>query len=171
MEKKNLKDEKIEKSKKVEEVELQPSWSKLKSFHSKAMVGTKENGNKYLKSFGFLVAEIIDGKVKIHNEIEKWDSKTTVRHINNFLFENGLQTGNIKELTELYITKTKKAEQIENKKETKSADDEKAKNKKIENSKINEKLKETKTIENKTEKSKIEKSKDIEKEVAVEVGA
>ena len=63
MEKKN---EKIEKSTKVEEVELKPTWSKLKSFHGKAMVGTKENGNKYLRSFGFLVAEITDGKVKIN---------------------------------------------------------------------------------------------------------
>ena len=148
MEKKNVKNEKIEKSTKVEEVELVPTWSKLKSFHGKAIVGTKENGNKYLKSFGFLIAEIIDGKVKIHNEVEKWDSKTTIRHINNFLFENGFETGNTKELTELYITKTKKAEQPEDKKETKSKDDEKSKIKKIEILKNEKKSKDLK-IENK----------------------
>ena len=106
------------------------------------MVGTKENGNKYLRSFGFLVAEIIDGKVKIHNEIKKCDSKTTIRHINNFLFENGLQTGNVKELTKLYIKKA------EDKKETKSVDDEKSKIKKIEISKSDNKSKDSK-IENK----------------------
>lgn len=145
MEKKNLKNEKIEKSTKVEEVELMPTWSKLKSFHGKAIVGTKENGNKYLKSFGFLIAEIIDGKVKIHNEVEKWDSKTTIRHINNFLFENGFETGNVKELIELYINK--KIEKNEDKKDTKSAD-EKSKNKKIENLKNDKKSKNSK-IENK----------------------
>ncbi len=134
MEEKNLKNEKIGKSTKVEEVELIPTWSKLKSFHGKAIVGTKENGNKYLKSFGFLIAEIIDGKIKIHNEVEKWDSKTTIRHINNFLFENGYETGNLKELTDLYI-KTKKIEKVEDKKETKSVDNEKSKIKKIEISK------------------------------------
>lgn len=142
MEKKILKNEKVEKSTNIEEIELKPTWSKLKSFHGKAMVGTKENGNKYLRSFGFLVAEIIDGKVKIHNEIEKWDSKTTIRHINNFLFENGLQTGNVKELTKLYIKKA------EDKKETKSVDDEKSKIKKIEISKSDNKSKDSK-IENK----------------------
>ena len=145
MEKKNLKIEKIEKTTKVEEVELMPTWSNLKSFHGKAIVGTKENGNKYLKSFGFLIAEIIDGKVKIHNEVEKWDSKTTIRHINNFLFENGFETGNVKELIELYINK--KIEKNEDKKDTKSAD-EKSKNKKIENLKNDKKSKNSK-IENK----------------------
>lgn len=145
MEKKNLKNEKTTK---VEEVELTPTWSKLKSFHKKAVVGTKENGNKYLKSFGFLVAEIIDGKVKIHNEVEKWDSKSTIRHINNFLFENGFETGNLKELTELYINKIKKIQNIVDKKDTKSVDEEKLKNKKIENSKNDKKSKDSK-IENK----------------------
>lgn len=114
---KNLKNENV---KKVEEVELQPSWSKLKSFHGKAIVGTKEKGNKYLKSFGFLVCEIINGEVKIHNEVDKWDSKSTIRHINNFLYENKFETGNIKELTELYITKTKKIEKQGDKKEIKT---------------------------------------------------
>lgn len=156
MEKKNLKNEKIEKSTKVEEVELIPTWSKLKSFHGKAIVGTKENGNKYLKSFGFLVAEIIEGKIKIHNEVEKWDSKTTIRHLNNFLFENGFETGNLKELTELYINKTKKVEKAEDKKDTKLAD-EKSKNKKIENPKIDQKSTENEKLENK-------KSKNIELE-------
>ena len=148
MEKKNLKNEKIEKSTKVEEVELKPTWSKLKSFHGKAIVGTKEDGNKYLKSFGFLVAEITDGKIKIHNEIEKWDSKSTIRHINNFLFENGFETGTLKELTELYINKTKKIQNIEDKKDTNSVDEEKLKNKKIKNSKNDKKTKDSK-IENK----------------------
>lgn len=139
MEKKNvnLKKENVTKEE-LKEVELQPSWSKLKSFHGKAIVGTKENGDKYLKSFGFLVCEIVKGQVKIHNEVDKWDSKTTIRHINNFLFENKFETGNTKELTELYITKTKKVD----KKETKQADDEKLKNKKNENSKKKEVVRE-----------------------------
>lgn len=157
---KNLKNENV---KKVEEVELQPSWSKLKSFHEKAYVGTKENGDKYLKSFGFLVCEIIKGKVKIHNEVDKWGSKSTIRHINNFLYENGLNTGNVKELTELYITKTKKIEKVENAKETKT--DEKTQNEKlvtIEKLKI-EKTEDTKPVDKKENKLKenvkVEKTK------------
>ena len=166
---KNLKNENV---KKVEEVELQPSWSKLKSFHGKAMTGTNEKGNKYLKSFGFLVCEIIKGEVKIHNEVEKWDSKSTIRHINNFLYENGFETGNTKELTELYITKTKKTEKVEDKKETKPADGKEPKNKKIEKSKTEKKapVTETKVTIPKTVKNKkIENSK-TEKVIEV-VGA
>lgn len=163
---KNLKNENV---KKVEEVELQPSWSKLKSFHGKATVGTKENGDKYLKSFGFLICEIIKGEVKIHNEVDKWDSKSTVRHINNFLYENGFETGNTKELTELYITKTKKIEKVEDKKETKPADGKEPKNKKVEELKTTP-VTETKITTPKTQKNKkIEKSK-TEKVVEV-VGA
>lgn len=119
MEKKNVKNENVTKEE-LNEIELQPSWSKLKSFHQKATVGTTKTGDKYLKSFGFLVCEIIKGEVKIHNEIEKWDSKSTIRHINNFLYENGFETGNTKELTEMYILKIKKTtkklknEKIEN---------------------------------------------------------
>lgn len=163
---KNLKNENV---KKVEEVELQPTWSKLKSFHGKATVGTKENGDKYLKSFGFLICEIIKGEVKIHNEVDKWDSKSTIRHINNFLYENGFGTGNTKELTELYITKTRIKGKIENKKETKAVDDEKSKNKKVEELKTTP-VAETKITTPKTQKNKkIEKSK-TEKVVEV-VGA
>ena len=139
---------------KIKEVELQPSWSKLKSFHGKAIVGTDEKGNKYLKSFGFLVVEIIEGQVKIHNEIEKWDSKTTLRHINNFLFENGFETGNKKEIIDLYITKTKELTKTENK----QVEEEKLKNKENEKSK--------KSNNKKIENSKIEKQEEI-----VEVGA
>ena len=157
---------KTNKTKAIEEIELQPSWSKLKSFHGKAMVGTKENGDKYLKSFGFLVCEIIDGKIKIHNEIDKWDSKTTIRHINNFLYENQFETGNTKELTELYITKTKKSAQAEEKaepkNETKSTEIEKTKNKKNENSNNDKEQ---------NEKSKIKKIQNSKKEEKVKVGA
>ncbi len=166
---KNLKNENV---KKVEEVELQPSWSKLKSFHGKATIGTKENGDKYLKSFGFLICEIIKGEVKIHNEVEKWDSKSTIRHINNFLYENGFETGNTKELTELYITKIRRTGKIENKKETKPAEDKEPKNKKVEEPKTEKKapVTETKVTIPKTVKNKkIENSK-TEKVIEV-VGA
>ena len=145
MEKKNVKNENVTKEE-LNEIELQPSWSKLKSFHQKATVGTTKTGDKYLKSFGFLVCEIIKGEVKIHNEIDKWDSKSTIRHINNFLYENGFETGNTKELTEMYILKIKKTTKTEEneeskkvKKQIKIVDYEKSKIKKIENPK-NEKI-------------------------------
>lgn len=166
----NLKNEKL----KIKEVELKPTWSKLKSFHEKAYVGTKENGDKYLKSFGFLVCEIIKGEVKIHNEVEKWDSKSTIRHINNFLYENGLETGNKNELVELYIKKTKKIEKLEKEKKTEKAIIEtKSKNKKIENVETEKETKEeNKTIT--TEKSKnkkFENPKTKNDKVLVKAGA
>ena len=172
MEKKNLKKENVKKEE-LKEIELKPTWSKLKSFHEKAYVGTKENGDKYLKSFGFLVCEIIKGEVKIHNEIDKWDSKSTIRHINNFLYENGFETGNTKELTEMYILKIKKPTKAEDKEETKKeikkVNDEKLKNKKNENSKNVEKIKEDLQVEETTEKSKNKKIENQEE--LVEVGA
>ena len=146
---KNLKNENV---KKVEEVELQPSWSKLKSFHGKATVGTKENGDKYLKSFGFLICEIIKGEVKIHNEVDKWDSKSTIRHINNFLYENNFETGNTKELTELYITKTKKVEKQEEKKETEKPVDT------VENTKEEKHIKKSKIKKDNNSKTENQKS-------------
>lgn len=160
MEKKNVKNENVSKEE-LKEIELQPSWSKLKSFHQKAMVGTTKTGDKYLKSFGFLVCEIIKGEVKIHNEIEKWDSKSTIRHINNFLYENGFETGNTKELTEMYILKIKKT--------TKNEDNEKVKIKKIENPKNEEKTKKDLQVEKNIQKSKNKKIEN--QEIIVEVGA
>lgn len=148
MEKKNVKNENVTKEE-LKEIELQPSWSKLKSFHQKATVGTTKTGDKYLKSFGFLVCEIIKGEVKIHNEIEKWDSKSTIRHINNFLYANGFETGNTKELAEMYILKIKKT--------TKNEDNEKVKIKKIENPKNEEKTKKDLQVEKNIEKSKNKK--------------
>lgn len=148
MEKKNVKNENVTKEE-LNEIELQPSWSKLKSFHQKATVGTTKTGDKYLKSFGFLVCEIIKGEVKIHNEIEKWDSKSTIRHINNFLYENGFETGNTKGLAEMYILKIKKT--------TKNEDNEKVKIKKIENPKNEEKTKKDLQVEKNIQKSKNKK--------------
>lgn len=148
MEKKNVKNENVTKEE-LNEIELQPGWSKLKSFHQKATVGTTKTGDKYLKSFGFLVCEIIKGEVKIHNEIEKWDSKSTIRHINNFLYENGFETGNTKELAEMYILKIKKT--------TKNEDNEKVKIKKIENPKNEEKTKKDLQVEKNIQKSKNKK--------------
>ena len=172
MKKKNVKNENVTKEE-LKEIELQPSWSKLKSFHQKATVGTTKTGDKYLKSFGFLVCEIIKGEVKIHNEIDKWDSKSTIRHINNFLYENGFDTGNTKELTEMYILKIKKTtkteENEESKKEIKIVDDEKSKIKKIENSKNEKKAKENLQVEKTTKKLKNEKIENQEK--IIEVGA
>lgn len=160
MEKKNVKNENVTKEE-LKEIELQPSWSKLKSFHQKATVGTTKTGDKYLKSFGFLVCEIIKGEVKIHNEIEKWDSKSTIRHINNFLYANGFETGNTKELTEMYILKIKKT--------TKNEDNEKVKIKKIENPKNEEKTKKDLQVEKNIQKSKNKKIEN--QEIIVEVGA
>ena len=165
-------EKKIEKLKKEE---LKPSYSKLKSFHEKAWVITDEKGNKKLQSFESIIAEIIDNEVIIHDEVKMWDSKTSLRHLINFLHSNNKPIGNKKEIVELYITKTKKTENVEDKEEIKQSTDEKLKNKKNENPKIEEKSNEDskveKTTTTKSKNKKVENSKTENQEELVEVGA
>lgn len=77
--------------------ELKPVLDSRKSFYKKANVIT-ENDTITLISYSTKVAEIKDGKAKIFGTY----SRTTVRHINDFLYQNGFKVGNKKELMEMY---------------------------------------------------------------------
>lgn len=79
------------------QTELQPIFDTRKSFYKKAHVIT-ENDTITLISYSTKVAEIKDGKAKIFGTY----SRTTVRHINDFLYQNGFKVGTKKELMEWY---------------------------------------------------------------------
>lgn len=77
--------------------ELKPVIDSRKSFYKKAYTVT-ENGTIKLLSYDTEVTEIKDGKAKIFGTY----SRTTVRHINDFLYQNGFRVGTKKELEEWY---------------------------------------------------------------------
>ena len=77
--------------------ELKPVIDSRKSFYKKAYVIT-ENDTITLLSYDTEVAEIKDGKAKIFDTY----SVTTLRHIKDFLHQNGFKIGAKKELMEWY---------------------------------------------------------------------
>lgn len=77
--------------------ELHPVIDSRKSFYKKAYTIT-ENKTITLLSYDTKVAEIKDGKAKIFGTY----SRTTVRHINDFLYQNGFKAGSKKELEKWY---------------------------------------------------------------------
>lgn len=77
--------------------ELKPVIDSRKSFYKKAFTVT-ENDTITLISYSTRVAEIKDGKVKIFDTY----SATTLRHIKDFLYQNGFKIGTKKELLEWY---------------------------------------------------------------------
>lgn len=77
--------------------ELTPVIDSRKSFYKKAYVLT-ENDKIVLLSYDTKVAEIKDEKAKIFDTY----SPTTLRHIKDFLYQNGFKIGTKKELIEWY---------------------------------------------------------------------
>ena len=75
--------------------ELNPVIDSRKGFYKKAYTVT-ENGTITLFSYDTEVAEIRDGKAKIFDTY----SATTLRHIKDFLYQNGFKIGTKKELME-----------------------------------------------------------------------
>lgn len=78
--------------------ELKPVIDSRKSFYKKAYTVT-ENDTITLLSYDTEVAEIRDGKAKIFDTY----SVTTLRHIKDFLYQNGFKIGTKKELEEWYL--------------------------------------------------------------------
>ncbi len=67
---------------------LEPRYDSRKSFYGKAQVDTGDNGDKNkLYSYGTLVAEIKDGKPVVYGTY----SATTLRHIKDWLKQNGFK--------------------------------------------------------------------------------
>jgi hypothetical protein len=64
--------------------ELHPRYDARKSFYGKAMI-IEENGRKTLRSYSTRVAYIENGKAHVNGTY----SPTTLRHIKEFLKQNG----------------------------------------------------------------------------------
>lgn len=83
-----------------ESEELEPKFANRKSFYGKAHVDTLEDGTKVLTSYDTKVASVKDGEVKILCD-EKDLTHTTLRHIDEFLKQCGVQPLPKKELVKL----------------------------------------------------------------------
>lgn len=80
-------------------IELQPVLDSRKSFYKKAYV-IEENGGKYLASYGTIVAKIDKDGAHVLGTY----STTTLRHIKDFLYQNGFKVGTKKEIEDMYLT-------------------------------------------------------------------
>lgn len=94
--------------------ELEPRYDSRKSFYGKARVEI-EDGNKKLYSYNTLVAEIKDGRAIVHGTY----SQTTLRHIKEFLKQEGFKAETSKQMIKDYPEKVTKR-QSENKLKWKS---------------------------------------------------
>lgn len=72
---------------------LEPKFGNNKSFYKKAVV-IDDGETIMLRSYQTIVAEIVDGKVKVYG----WYSQTTARHINEFLQQYGFDRMSKKEM-------------------------------------------------------------------------
>lgn len=84
----------------VRHSELSPSFDSRKSFYGKAHVVTDDDGTEILYSYNTPVVEIKDGKVKL---LAQWDSsQTTLRHVKEFLQQNGFEVGSKAQIAKMY---------------------------------------------------------------------
>lgn len=80
--------------------ELSPQHDARKSFYGKAKVVTDSDGTQILYSYNTPVVEIKDGKVVLK---PMWDSSaTTLRHVKEFLKQNGFEVGSKAQLAKMY---------------------------------------------------------------------
>lgn len=84
---------------------LKPEYSRQKSFYKKAKVET-DQGQQKLYSYGTLVAEIKNGKPIVYGTY----SQTTLRHIKEFLAQNGHKAETSKQIIKDYSPSDKDME-------------------------------------------------------------
>lgn len=84
--------------------ELKPQYDGAKSFYRKANIYRNDKGSIFLMSYSTIVAEIKDATITDTGEkqaiVYGWYSKTTARHINEFLQQNGFNKMSKKEMEE-----------------------------------------------------------------------
>ena len=80
---------------------LKPEFDNAKSFYNKAVVGVDDNGNKQLFSYNTLVCELdgLNSVAKVYNV----QSQTTIRHIKEFLKQNGFVADTKKQIIADYM--------------------------------------------------------------------
>ena len=80
--------------------ELSPSYDSRKSFYGKAHVITDDDGSEILYSYDTPVVKITDGKVEL---LAQWDSsQTTLRHVKEFLRQNGFEATSKSQIAKMY---------------------------------------------------------------------
>jgi hypothetical protein len=79
------------------ETDLEPRYDARKSFYGKAIVRT-DDGKKVLRSYSTDVAYIKDGKAHVNDTY----SSTTLRHIKEFLKQNGFEAETSKQIMKDY---------------------------------------------------------------------
>lgn len=69
---------------------LDPRYDSRKSFYNKAKVIETDDGELWLQSYSTIVLKIING-----SPVRTWGgySATTMRHVNEFLKQNGIDEG------------------------------------------------------------------------------
>jgi len=77
---------------------LMPQYKNVKSYGNKAVVKVTEN-SKLLKSYNVLVCSIINDKVVVYGTY----SNTTLRHIKEFLLQNGFKAESKKQIESDYM--------------------------------------------------------------------
>jgi hypothetical protein len=77
---------------------LKPKYDSAKSFYRKAMVETDGNAKK-LYSYDTLVASVKNGVGEVYN----LQSKTTTRHVREFLLQEGCDAGTQKQIYQDYF--------------------------------------------------------------------
>ena len=80
-----------------EKYELEPRYDSRKSFYGKATV-IEEDGIIKLQSYSTIVAYIKDGKATVCGQY----SQTTIRHIKEFLKQNGFFADNMRQILKDY---------------------------------------------------------------------
>ena len=85
-------------------VELHPEFDSRQSFYGKARVVVRDDGTQVLYSYGTPVCRIKDGKVTLLRKgYLGWSSSpTTLRHVKEFLKQNGFEAGSVKDLAKKY---------------------------------------------------------------------
>ena len=86
----------------LEMIFLEPVIDRRKSFYKKAKILIDNKGNKYLKSYDSIIAEVKNGKVKINTDVYLWDSQTSFRHLKDFLYQLGYEIGSKQDLINMY---------------------------------------------------------------------
>jgi hypothetical protein len=93
-------EESVRRSIKEARREMSPQYDSRKSFYGKAHVVDDEDGTLTLYSYNTPVCEIKDGKVRL---LAMWDSsQTTLRHVKEFLKQNGFEVGSKQSIAKMY---------------------------------------------------------------------
>ena len=79
-------------------IELTPIFSDQKSFHGKAQIEKTATGKK-LYSYSLFVAEVNGEKTTVYN----LQSDSTLRHVKEFLKQEGLKADNKKQIVADYL--------------------------------------------------------------------